>query len=116
MTPNPTATETTVTTRSLATLRFARTGSMRCETAGSPTQPNAREATVMPTWQTERFESRSSSVSRTTPARAPPPSLAPRAPLLLELHDARLADADQGELRGDEERVEAHQDGGRQEV
>ena len=29
------------------------TGRMRCETAGSPTQPSARDATVIPTWQTE---------------------------------------------------------------
>src|SRR5918997_2837983 len=72
MTPNPTATETIVTTLSLATSTLARTGSMRCETAGSPTQPRAREATVIPTWQTERFESRSRRVSRTRPARAIP--------------------------------------------
>src|ERR671913_806973 len=48
------------------------TGRMRCETAGSPTQPSARDATVIPTWQTERLESRSRSVSRTTEARAIP--------------------------------------------
>ncbi len=40
----------------------------------------------------------------------------PGAPLLLQLHDARLAHAHQGELRGHEERVEAHQDEGQQEV
>src|ERR687893_1160636 len=60
------------TTPSFVIPTASNTGRMRCETAGSPTQPSAREATVIPTWQTERLESRSRSVWRTTAARVLP--------------------------------------------
>jgi hypothetical protein len=40
----------------------------------------------------------------------------PGAPLLLQLHDARLAHPHEGELGGHEEAVEAHQHQGHKEV
>ena len=72
MAEKPRTTAMMLTTRSFVIPTAPNRGSMRCETAGSPTQPSAREATVIPTWQTERLESRSRSVSRTTVARALP--------------------------------------------
>ena len=42
------------TTRSFVMPADCRTGSIRRETTGSPTHPNASEATVIPTWHTER--------------------------------------------------------------
>src|SRR5919107_5076964 len=72
MTRKPRAMAITLTTRSPVIPTAWKRGSMRCETAGSPTQPSARLATVMPTWHTERLESRSRSVPRTTVARVLP--------------------------------------------
>ena len=54
----------TLTARSFVIPTLSRIGSIRCDTAGSPTHPSAREAIVMPTWQTERWASRSRNVSR----------------------------------------------------
>src|SRR5215204_2138520 len=72
MTEKPSTTAMRLITRSFVIPTALNRGSMRCETAGSPTQPSARLATVIPTWHTERLESRSRSVSRTTEARATP--------------------------------------------
>src|SRR4051794_4931702 len=72
MTEKPSTTAMRPTTRSLVIPTASKRGLMRCETAGSPTQPRARDATVIPTWQTERLESRSRSVARAAAARALP--------------------------------------------
>src|SRR3712207_5911798 len=72
MTANPRTTAMMLTTRSLVIPNVSRRGAMRWETAGSPTQPRPREATVIPTWQTERLASRSRRASCTTRARALP--------------------------------------------
>src|SRR5918998_21217 len=107
MTVKPSTTALMLITRSLVIPTTPKRGSMRCETAGSPTQPSARLATVMPTWHTERLESRSRSVARDP---------RPRAALLLQLHEPRLAHAHQPELGGDEKSVQAHKNEGHKEV
>ena len=54
MSPNPTTKEMIVTALSLVIPTAWRSGPMRWATAGSPTQPSPSEATVIPTWHTER--------------------------------------------------------------
>ena len=80
-------------------------GSSRCASAGSPTQPSARLANVMPSWVAASASSSFSTASRTASA--------PNTPALDQLLDPRPAHRHQRELGRDEEPVERDQHGHR---